>query len=334
MCDPRVVVVIPNRNGLRHLQCCLPSLRESVEGGVRTLLIDDASTDESCSFVAANHPWVTILRQFKNRGFAACVNLGLRWALGDGAAYVAVLNSDVRVPAGFLEPVVAYLDRAPQVAVAGFQEVNEQGARGVILPERIEFVDVGTKLPGMLYVCRLHAIADVGFYDEAYFMYGEEVDLFDRLTRAGFAIVQSNVPVWHFVSGSRETAPIRIAWYSYRNFIRFALKTGGILDLARNAAVSLYYGLSRTRTPAGRTWLGQLLSRGRADHGSQTTRSAFHLRVRRFDLGNRLVNLVFWFAALAWNAIALPAIMTARRRDSKLIKLARARMLSETREQS
>lgn len=326
-------MVIPNRNGVKHLRYCLPALRESVEGGVCTLLVDDASSDESCSFVAANHPWVTILRQSENRGFAACVNRGLRWALQNGAAYVGVLNSDVRVPAGFLEAVVAYLDRAPQVVLAGFRELTEEGARGVALPERVEFADVATRLPGMLYVCRPHAIADVGFYDEAYFMYGEEVDLFDRLTRAGFAIVQSNIPVWHFVSGSRETAPFRIAWYSYRNLIRFPLKTGGVLDLARNAGVGLYYALSRAGKPAGRTWLGQLLRRRGVESRPQNTRGPFHLRARRFDLGNRLVNLVVWSGALAWNAIALPAIMTARHRDRRLITVARTKRLAGAGEQ-
>jgi GT2 family glycosyltransferase len=305
----KLCFVIPNYNGTRHLSYSLRSLEPCADSQTMAVLVDDASTDESVQYVASAYPNIVILRRFRNAGFAASVNHGIKFAIENGIPYVAVFNSDIQVPPGFWEPVVEHLERNSCVAVVGFQEVN---SGDVELPTAVEFIPAPPALPGMLYICRTKAVAEIGFYDEAFVMYGEDSDLFDRLSTSGWQILQSNIPVWHFVSGSRERAKWRIAWYSYRNIVRHAVKNRSILGVVRSVAVSCYYAAIVPSRPASQTWLGRRLLG--LPGAAAVSVSLFRSRVQRFHVGNRGLNLIVWAAAVAWNALALPVTLAGRRR--------------------
>jgi GT2 family glycosyltransferase len=309
----KLCFVIPNYNGVRHLSYSLRSLQPCVNPQTATVLVDDASTDASVQYVESAYPDVVILRQSRNAGFAAAVNRGIRWAIENGVPYVAVFNSDIRVPAGFWQPVVEHLERNQRVAVAGFREVN---SGDVELPAAVEFSPAPPALPGMLYICRTRAVAEAGLYDEAFVMYGEESDLFDRLMACGWQILQSNIPVWHFVSGSRDNAKWRIAWYSYRNAIWHAARNRPLLGVLGSMAVSLYYAAFVPDCPASRTWLGRRWEG--LPRVAPVSDAVFRARIRRFNVGNRALNLAIWVAAVVWNALALPVTIAARRRSQSL----------------
>lgn len=303
----KLCFVIPNYNGTRHLQYSMRSLEPCTSAQTGTVMVDDASTDKSVQFVESNYPTVIVLRRKRNGGFAAAVNQGIRWAMERGISYVAIFNSDIQVPSGFWQPVVEYLDRHERAEVVGFREVNNGE---VELPAAIEFTPAPAVLPGMLYICRTRTIAEQGFFDESYVMYGEESDLFDRITASGGEILQSNIPVWHFVSGSRDKARWRIAWYSYRNIIRHAMKNRSMLGVVRSVAVSAYYAAVVPDHPASQTWLGRRLL-GLLDNENSRV-SGFARRIHRFNLGNRVLNLAVCACAVAWNAASLPGAIAAR----------------------
>jgi len=79
--------------------------------------------------------------------------------------------------------VIEHLEICDRVAIVGFQEVNRGSA---VVPATVEFSPAASIIPGMLYICRTNALAEVGLYDESFVMYGEEIDLFDRLRLAGW----------------------------------------------------------------------------------------------------------------------------------------------------
>ena len=304
---PKLCFVMPTFNGLSHLQYSLDSLFACATPETATVVVDDASTDESVSYIESSHPSVVLLPRHNNGGFGAAVNQGLRWAIRHGFDYVAVCNSDIKVPAGFWQPIVEHLRHNHHVAIVGFREVN---TGEVTLPAPIAFSAATTDPPGMLYIARTAAIGGVGFYDETYVMYGEETDLFGRLRSEGWELLQSNIPVWHFVSGTRSQAKWLLTWYSYRNRIRYAIKARSFSLVWQGLAASCYYALFVPSRPARRTWVGTLLRSSPPD--DSISDDLFRARTKRFHTGSRLLNLTIWTAAVLWNLFALPSLLFAK----------------------
>ena len=97
------VVAILNWNGLNHLKTFLPSvLKHSTGEGNKVLVIDNGSTDESCSWIRENHPSVELLNLERNYGFSGGYNRGLSGIKAD--RYV-LLNSDVEVSDGWIDRI-------------------------------------------------------------------------------------------------------------------------------------------------------------------------------------------------------------------------------------
>ena len=110
----KVSVVILNWNGVGMLQKFLPKVVEcSAMEGVEICVADNASTDESVSYLQANFPNVRLIVLDKNYGFADGYNRALEQV---EAEYVVLLNSDVEVSPHWLEPLVEYMDAHPEVA--------------------------------------------------------------------------------------------------------------------------------------------------------------------------------------------------------------------------
>ena len=86
-----VSVVIPNFNGIAFLDSVLGSLEGQTIKNFEVIFVDNGSSDGSCSFVAANYPWVHIIELPENFGFCRAVNEGIR---ASRAPYVLLLNND------------------------------------------------------------------------------------------------------------------------------------------------------------------------------------------------------------------------------------------------
>ncbi len=100
-----VSVVIPTWNGKHHLEANLRSVTAAVAGrpGSEVIVVENASEDGSAELLRERFPEVRCLRQAKNLGFGAGSNAGFRAARND---IVVLLNNDMRVDPGFLEPLL------------------------------------------------------------------------------------------------------------------------------------------------------------------------------------------------------------------------------------
>jgi N-acetylglucosaminyl-diphospho-decaprenol L-rhamnosyltransferase len=242
-----VAAVVVNHNTRDHLRACLASLPRTLPA----VVVDNASTDGSAEMVRAEFPDVLLLADGTNPGYGAAANRGVRAC---GAEYVLVLNSDTRVEPDAPEVLRAYLDAHPRAGLAGPGLLNPDGSpqascfpfpgtlrwllenepvaplagRLPVLRERLlcanpprEAAAVPWVLGAALAV-RRSAFEDVGGFDEAYFMYFEEVDLCRRLADAGWET--------HFVPGARvahvgaaSTSQVRasMAVQHFRSTLRF-----------------------------------------------------------------------------------------------------------------
>ena len=207
-------VVILNWNGAEMLRRFLPSVIAYSQGeGVEICVADNASSDNSCEVIEREFPEVRLIRLSENYGFAEGYNRALQQI---DAEYVVLLNSDVEVTSGWLEPMTDYLDKHPQVAACqpkllSFQEKScfeYAGAAGgfidkygypfcrgrifdVIESDYGQYEDI---IPvfwatGAALLIRLQVYCEVGGLDGRFFAHMEEIDLCWRLRSRGYGIV-------------------------------------------------------------------------------------------------------------------------------------------------
>ena len=239
----KVSVVILNWNGVGMLQKFLPKVVEySVNQGVEICVADNASTDESVSYLQANFPNVRLIVLDKNYGFAEGYNRALEQV---EAEYVVLLNSDVEVSLHWLEPLVEYMDAHPEVAACQPKIRSERnkeyfeyaGAAGGYLDKygypfcRGRIFDVVEKdegqydtvssvfwATGAALFIRLKDYWEAGGLDGRFFAHMEEIDLCWRLRSRGRGIVC--IPqsvVYHVGAATLKKENPRKTFLNFRN---------------------------------------------------------------------------------------------------------------------
>ena len=110
----RCAIVILNWNGRALLEQYLPSVVEySALPDCEVVVADNGSTDDSVAFVQSHFPSVRVVYLPKNYGFAEGYNQAFKEV---DSEYCVLLNSDVRVTEGWLEPLLQFMDEKPDVA--------------------------------------------------------------------------------------------------------------------------------------------------------------------------------------------------------------------------
>ena len=109
---PSIAIVILNWNGRKHLENFLPSVVASTYPGMEVIVADNASTDDSIPFLRQHYPGVRIISLDQNYGFARGYNEALKQVKSD---YYVLLNSDVEVEPGWIEPVLDLMEKDPSI---------------------------------------------------------------------------------------------------------------------------------------------------------------------------------------------------------------------------
>ena len=239
---PSVAVVILNWNGKSFLEKFLPSVCRSTYGNLQLVLADNASTDDSVAFVAQHYPQIRIIRNASNDGFAGGYNDALQHVEAD--IYV-LLNQDVEVEPGWIEPVVALMESDARIAACqpkmrAYQQPDEfeyAGAaggwmdilgytfcRGRILytteKDKGQYDDVKDIFwaTGAALFIRSACFHQVNGFDRDFFAHMEEVDLCWRLQRAGYRICYCpDSRVFHVGGGSLPQGNPRKLYLNFRN---------------------------------------------------------------------------------------------------------------------
>ena len=209
---PKVAVVILNWNGIYYLERFLPSVYNSSYPNLAFILGDNASTDESVEFISKNYPKIEIIQNDKNYGFAEGYNRILDQV---EAEYYILLNSDVEVTEGWIEPIIDAMENDPHVAAAQPKILSSvqpelfeyAGAAGGYIDKygypfcrgRI-FDSVETDhgqyndpksifwASGAALFIKSKAWKESGGFDKDFFAHMEEIDLCWRLKRMGYTI--------------------------------------------------------------------------------------------------------------------------------------------------
>jgi GT2 family glycosyltransferase len=104
----KVSVVIINYNGRKYLELFLPSILASTYSNMELIIADNASTDDSLDFLRKNYPLIRVIELKRNHGYAGGYNEALKEVQSD---YYVLLNSDVEVTPGWIEPVIELMEK-------------------------------------------------------------------------------------------------------------------------------------------------------------------------------------------------------------------------------
>jgi GT2 family glycosyltransferase len=203
---PAVNIVIPNFNGLRFLPSCLHSIeRQSCsysESSWEITVVDNGSDDGSLEYLTSSHPQVRLIALPENRGFSAAVNAGI---LSSNAPYVFLLNNDTELPSDCLHHLLTAAEGLPEFDVFspkmlsfadhslldGAGDGYLRGGAGYRLGTMERDSEVYNR-PGLVFgacagaaLYRRSLFERIGFFDEDFFAYLEDVDLNLRINRAG-----------------------------------------------------------------------------------------------------------------------------------------------------
>lgn len=249
-----VSIIIVNWNTRDLLAQCLESVYAHLpEGESEVLVVENASTDGSAQMVRERFPWVRLIENSKNVGFARANNQAIREST---RRYVLLLNPDTEVNPGALASLLAFMDAHPQAAAAGPRLLNPDGTlqpscHPMLTPwrefwrllflERIRrraTYDVARwdlhaprqieVIKGACLMLRREALDQVGPLDERYFIYTEEMDLCYRLRQAGWELYWvPQAQVVHYGEGSTRQVAEAMYVQLYRSKVQFHRKTGG-----------------------------------------------------------------------------------------------------------
>ena len=243
-----LVIVIVNYNTREDLARCLETIPEASTGlTCQTIVVDNASSDGSAEMARTRYPWATVIEADHNGGYAYANNIGLRAAVfregEDQPRYALLLNPDTLLPPAALTQMVRLMDSHPDVGVSGPKLVRQDGSLdkacrrsfptpavsffrivglSKLFPKsrvfgryNLTFLDENEQaevdaVVGAFMLMRGEALAQAGLLDEAFFMYGEDIDLCYRIKQHGWRIMYyPQVTVVHVKGASSRKASDR-----------------------------------------------------------------------------------------------------------------------------
>lgn len=216
----KVAIVIPNLDGQDLLPACLESLNAQTLPAT-IIVVDNASVDDSVSFIQSKFAGVVVLKNSKNLGFAGGVNTGIRYAVENNFDYVALFNNDATAKPDWLKNLVDVLEKNQNCGIVtgkilqdGKDIIDNTGesmsiwgvpfarSRGQKADSKEPSSQVfGASGGSTLY--RIKMFKQIGIFDEDFFAYYEDADINFRAQLAGWKVqYASNATVNHKIGGT------------------------------------------------------------------------------------------------------------------------------------
>ena len=270
----KLSIIIVNYNVQHFLEQCLLSVRnalKNIDGEV--FVVDNNSSDDSLAMLREKFPDIQLIANPDNPGFAKANNQAIKLAAGE---YILLLNPDTLVEEDTFEKCISFMDNTPDAGAMGVKMINGKGEflpeskRGLPIPmvafykifglstlfpkskrfgayhltyldnDKTHSVDV---LSGAFMLMRKSALDQVGYLDEDYFMYGEDIDLSYRFIKGGYKNYYfPDTKIIHYKGESTKKGSLNYVYVFYKAMQIFAQKhfskkNSGAFHLLINIAI-------------------------------------------------------------------------------------------------
>src|SRR3989344_3485962 len=254
----KLAIVILNFNGLDDTLACLDSIKKLIDDGigVETIVVDNFSSDGSQEALSEIKD-INFIQNQDNLGYAGGNNVGIKYALKGSADAVLILNNDTIVDAKLALNLIRALDQADLISPKIFFAKSFEFHKSMYSPKDlgkviwaaggeidwsnvlgkhlgVDEVDRGqfkvrkqiTFATGACVLVRREVFEKIGYFDEKYFLYLEDMDFCVRAKNAGFKIIfEPNAVIWHKNASSSGGSGSQLQdYYITRNRLLFAFK--------------------------------------------------------------------------------------------------------------
>lgn len=252
----KVFIIILNYNGYEDTKMCLESIHKlnAKNTALSTIVIDNGSQDGSLKKLKSQNfglKNLIFLVSGSNVGFAKGNNIAMEYAKKHGADYILILNNDTIVEKNFLESLLA-IDSdiaSPVVKFRQFKESKDwlydyggyvnwwtgrtthlnkslQPTNYYLQPIKVDYV------AGCCMLIKRRVWEKIGFFDEAYFIYFEDVDYCITAKKKGFqVVVDPKTYIYHKLGGSMDRWSKRAIYYNLLGNFIFITKHLGLRRL-------------------------------------------------------------------------------------------------------
>lgn len=249
-------IIIVNYNVKYFVEQCIHSIQKAVNGlKAEVFVVDNNSVDGSVRMIREKFPEVHLIENKDNKGFSKANNQAIRKAKGE---YILILNPDTILEDDTLLKCVTFMDEHPDAGGLGVKMIDGKGKflpeskRGLPSPSVAFFKMFGFSslfpksklfnkyhlgyldknkthevdvLAGAFMMVRKSVLDKIGLLDEAFFMYGEDIDLSYRITQAGYKNYYfPGTRIIHYKGESTKKSSVNYVFFFYNAMIVFARK--------------------------------------------------------------------------------------------------------------
>jgi GT2 family glycosyltransferase len=189
--------------------------------------------------------FITLIQSGSNRGYGHGNNIGIKYGLKSNSDYILLLNNDTIVEKDFLEPLVKELVKNKNIGIVSSQIFYEDrrnifwenGGNFNLLTGKVSHIDFNQKdtnqinneycnfLSGCLWLIPRKIFLEIGYINEDYFMYVEDLEYCQRVVKKNYKLkVSSKSKIYHKVGSSSggEISPFSIYWMT-KNYLKFMI---------------------------------------------------------------------------------------------------------------
>ncbi|MCX8009593.1 MAG: glycosyltransferase [Ignavibacteria bacterium] len=267
-------IIIVNYNVKAFLQNCLASIQKAVEKIEHEIfVVDNASDDGSVELIKKNYPSVKLIELKTNLGFSRANNIALAQC---GGEFICIINPDTIVQENTFQTLIEFLTKNPEAGLVGCKILNPDGS--LQLPCRRSFptpwvaftkvIGLSTLFPksklfskynltyldenqtyevdavsGSFMFLRKEVYLKVGGFDEAFFMYGEDLDFCFRIKENGYKVFYvHSTQIIHFKGESTKRSnldELSVFYNAMQLFVKKHFSSSWLLSIILQIAIEI-----------------------------------------------------------------------------------------------